>query len=190
MRVVVDRDASGAIAMLKGLLVDLQYQKISESVGKFRAEFVVPDVIKRLDFGTFVIILGKMYAEIYTDGKFYIDFGFPEGDDFSKSFGLFVGVFGGYGGIKLGYLDAASAKNLPAVQNGAFTTVLLMGLGLSLGIERTFEGGFKFIVTFGYKIGALRLCFMESSTGCWPSISPRACQATSPCIIRSKQPSV
>lgn len=154
LRVVVDGDASGAIAMLKGLLVDLQYQKISESVGKFRAEFVVPDVIKRLDFGTFVIILGKMYAEIYTDGKFYIDFGFPEGDDFSKSFGLFVGVFGGYGGIKLGYLDAASAKNLPAVQNGAFTTVLLMGLGLSLGIERTFEGGFKFIVTFGYKIGA------------------------------------
>lgn len=154
VRIEVDKDASGAIAMLKGLLVDLQYQKVSESVGMFRAEFMVPDTIKRLDFGTFVIILGKMYAEVYTDGKFYIDFGFPKGDDFSKSFGLFVGVFGGYGGIKLGYLDAASAKNLPAVQNGAFTTVLLMGLGLSLGIERTFEGGFKCGVTFGYKIGA------------------------------------
>ncbi len=124
-----------------GLELELVYRKISDSTGMFRCTLTVPKSMSRLDLGAVVIYLGQISVEIYTNGSFYIDLGFPHNGDFSKSFGLQYGIFTGHGGVYFGVLKGDAVRNVPVVTNGAFSPVILMGIGLCVGIGRSFDFG-------------------------------------------------
>ena len=79
--------------------------------------------------------------EVYTNGSFYIDLGFPHNRDFSKSWGVAVGTFSGRGGVYFGIFHGDAVNSVPAVTNGTFAPVVKTGVGLSIGLERSFDFG-------------------------------------------------
>ncbi|MGK7942546.1 MAG: hypothetical protein AB4062_20785 [Crocosphaera sp.] len=63
--------------VLAGLVIDILYKKIGDDVGVYQILFSFPSVLRNLDFGSFSIILPNIAIQIYTNGDFLIDFGFP-----------------------------------------------------------------------------------------------------------------
>lgn len=130
-----------SMAQLDGLEVELMYQKISSSVGMLRCSFTPPKRFSRLTLGAVTVNIGQITAEIYTNGSFLIDLGFPHNNDFSRSFGIEFGIYTGSGGIYFGVLKGDAAKGVPTVTNGAFSPVVLIGIGLKVGLGRSFDLG-------------------------------------------------
>jgi hypothetical protein len=126
---------------LAGLQFELLYKKVTDDVGVFRVRLQVPDAFRQIDFGTVAITLGVITVDVFTNGNFLVDLGFPHERDFSASFGLQVGPFLGFGGIYFGVLDGATSRRVPAITNGTFDPVLELGVGLSVGVGRTFNKG-------------------------------------------------
>lgn len=124
-----------------GLELELMYQKISDSVGMFRCTVTLPDSMSRFELGVLSVILGQVSLEIYTNGSFLIDLGFPHDADFTRSFGLEYGIFTGRGGLLFATLTGDAVKSVPEVTNGAFTPVVLLGVGLCVGVGRSFDLG-------------------------------------------------
>ncbi|HEY3598073.1 MAG TPA: hypothetical protein VGL08_11260, partial [Paraburkholderia sp.] len=126
---------------LAGLSFELLYKKISDDVGVFRIRLQVPDTFRQLDFGAVSITLGIISVDIYTNGNFMVDLGFPYNRVYDASFGVSVGPFMGRGGIYFGLLDGATSRRVPVVTNGHFSPVIELGIGLAVGIGRTFDKG-------------------------------------------------
>lgn len=126
---------------LAGFSFELIYKKVTDDVGVFHVRLQVPDAFRQLDFGLVQISLGIITVDIFTNGNFLIDLGFPHNRDFSLSFGVTYGVFMGRGGIYFGLLDGATSKRVPAITNGTFDPVLELGVGLAVGVGRTFNKG-------------------------------------------------
>lgn len=129
---------SGSLA---GFSFELIYKKVTDDVGVFHVRLQVPDAFRQLDFGVVQISLGIITVDIFTNGNFLIDLGFPHDRDFSLSFGVTYGIFMGRGGIYFGLLDGATSKRVPAITNGTFDPVLELGVGLAVGVGRTFNKG-------------------------------------------------
>ncbi|HET6210066.1 MAG TPA: hypothetical protein VFD94_06770, partial [Jatrophihabitans sp.] len=79
--------------------------------------------------------------DIYTNGNFRVDFGFPKGLDFSNSFSVQVFPFVGYGGFYFALLDGATSNRVPAITNGSFSPVIEFGVALSIGVGKTIDEG-------------------------------------------------
>src|SRR5690606_17548545 len=80
-------EMAGAKAKIfNGLKFEIMYKKISDSVGMYQIELTLPDIMRYLQFGVVSIILPVIVIQIYTNGDFYFDIGFPHNDDFSRSF--------------------------------------------------------------------------------------------------------
>jgi hypothetical protein len=79
--------------------------------------------------------------DIYTNGDFSVDFGFPWKGDFSRSFAIQAGPFTGAGGFYFSKLSAETATSVPAITNGKFDPVYEFGLGLRMGLGRSFNKG-------------------------------------------------
>lgn len=126
---------------LSGFSFELLYKKVSDDIGVFHARLQVPDMFRQLDFGAVAITLGIITVDIFTNGNFKIDLGFPHARDFSISFGLQYGPFMGKGGIYFGLLNGTTSTRVPAITNGTFSPVLELGLGLAVGIGREFNKG-------------------------------------------------
>ncbi len=126
---------------LSGLSFELLYKKVSRDIGVFHVRFQAPDAFRQLFFGPVSITLGPVVVDIFTNGNFLVDLGFPHNRDFSQSFGLEAGVFLGRGGIYFGVLNGETSKRVPQVTNGNFDPVLELGLGFIVGIGRTFNTG-------------------------------------------------
>lgn len=132
---------SSLIKNLSGLQAELLYKKISDETGVFRCEFTVPKSISTLNLGVLVLNIGNIIVEIYTNGSFFIDLGFPHNKDFSKSWGLTVGIYSGKGGIYFGAFKGDAVNSVPQITNGCFSPVVKIGIGLSIGFERSFDLG-------------------------------------------------
>ena len=126
---------------LAGLSFEILYKKISADVGVFRVELRLPDAFRRIDLGAVAVTLGVVVVEIYTNGNFLIDLGFPHNRDFSRSFSVEVAPFLGRGGIYFGVLDGTTSARVPAVSNGAFAPVIVLGIGLSVGVGKELRAG-------------------------------------------------
>lgn len=137
----VAASSQSPLAMFNGLLLELYYKKISDSTGMFHCRLVVPKQFADINLGAIAIHLGQFLLEIYTNGSFYLDLGFPHNNDFSGSFGLSVGIFGGKGGFYFGVLTGDAVNSVPSVSNGVFTPVIKIGIGLSIGLVRSFDFG-------------------------------------------------
>lgn len=126
---------------LSGFSFELLYKKVTDDIGVFHARLQVPDMFRQLDFGAVAITLGIITVDVFTNGNFKVDLGFPHKRDFSVSFGLQYGPFLGKGGIYFGLLDGATSTRVPAITNGTFSPVLELGLGLAVGVGREFNKG-------------------------------------------------
>lgn len=140
-KITVCSEKSESLKALDGLEIELMYQKISSAVGMLRCAFTPPKVFSRFTLGAVTISIGQITAEIYTNGSFLIDLGFPHNNDFSRSFGIEFGIYTGSGGIYFGALKGDAVKGVPAVTNGAFSPVVLIGVGLKVGLGRSFDLG-------------------------------------------------
>ena len=126
---------------LAGLSFELLYKKVTDDVGVFRVRLQVPDAFRQINLGYVSITLGIITVDIFTNGNFLVDLGFPHNRDFTNSFGLEAGIFIGRGGIYFGVLNGATSTRVPKITNGNFSPVLELGIGLAVGVGRTFEKG-------------------------------------------------
>lgn len=129
---------------LSGLNFEILYKKVSESVGVYQIELRVPDAFRQFDLGQVSITLPVIAVDIYTNGNFRVDLGFPRNNDFSRSFGLSVLPFLGAGGFYFALLEGQTASRLPSDYNprtGVFKPVIEFGIGLSIGVGKIIDKG-------------------------------------------------
>lgn len=168
IRAAVQAKEGSPLAAFDGFGIELLYRKISETTGMFRGEVLVPKKYRSFQLGIFSLTLGVISVEIYTDGGFYIDLGFPHQQDFSRSFQFQWSIYNGKGGVYLGVLKDVAKPTVPKITNGSFSPILMLGVGLSVGMGRSFDfgivsGGVSLEV-FGILEGAFA-CFREKDTG-------------------------
>lgn len=121
---------------LGGLDFQLLYKKISDTIGMFRIDLALPLAMRSYTFGPVGITLGTIALEIYTNGNFTVDFGYPWKRDFSRAFTLQYFPFIGRGGIYFGYLNGATSSRVPRITDGTFDPVIELGVGLAVGIGK------------------------------------------------------
>ncbi|MEQ9404784.1 MAG: hypothetical protein RIM99_14425 [Cyclobacteriaceae bacterium] len=147
-----------AARVFKGLEFEVAYRKVSESVGVYQSEIILPDAMRYMKIGQFNITLPVFGIEIYTNGDFKVDLGFPWNADFSRSFTfqtiLFVGVpipVTGAIGIYFGKLSSATSTSVPATDKGIFNPVVVFGVGIQFGLGYDFNAG---ILSAGFRLTA------------------------------------
>ncbi|WP_020537474.1 hypothetical protein [Lewinella cohaerens] len=131
-----------------GLKFEILYQKVTDDVGKYHIDLTLPDFVRHFTVGAVSVTLPLIVIDIFTNGDFKLDFGFPWNFNFSRSFAIEVFPFTGAGGFYFNKLSAATATSTPAVVNGTdgepvgvFTPVYEFGLGLKIGLGKTFNSG-------------------------------------------------
>jgi hypothetical protein len=130
----------------RGLEFEILYKKISESIGVYQIDLQLPDAIRQIELGQVSITAPALWMEIYTNGNFRVDLGFPKNNDFSRSFQLQVFPFLGGGGFYFAKLEGATAQRLPSDRDRAlpvetFKPVLAFGLGLRIGLGKSINRG-------------------------------------------------
>ncbi|KZL27791.1 LysM peptidoglycan-binding domain-containing protein [Pseudovibrio sp. WM33] len=145
-----------AAKIFSGLDFQVIYKKVSPGLGKFSASIELPEIMRRIDVGAVTITLPTFGIEVYTNGDFQIDVGFPWNNNFSHSFSVEaivppgIPVKGG-GGFYFGKLPAASVKGLPTSKLGFFNPNLVFGFGAQLGLGKSIEMG---ILKAGFSLTA------------------------------------
>ncbi len=126
----------------KNLDFEILYKKVTDTIGVYQARITLPDSMRMLQFGTLSITLPNVGLDIYTNGDFKIDFGFPYQNDFSRSFGIQYFPFTGAGGFYFAKLTGATSTSLAKPSNpGTFDPVIEFGLGLQLGLGKDISAG-------------------------------------------------
>lgn len=129
------------LAALAGLRFEILYKKVSADAGVFRTELELPEAVRRIQLGAVSLTIGTVVVEVFTNGDFRVDLGFPHRGDFSRSFTVEVLPFLGRGGVYFGKLGAATSSRVPAISNGTFQPVLELGLGLAVGVGKEIRAG-------------------------------------------------
>lgn len=136
--IAVSGERGGA---LNGLRFELLYRKISDDIGELSVDLRIPDMFRHLEFGEVSVTLGMIHVDIFTNGNFRVDLGFPHNEDFSVSFAVEVFPFIGEGGLYFAYLTGATSDRVPQITNGDFDPVIEAGIGLSVGLGKDFQAG-------------------------------------------------
>src|SRR5690606_3917473 len=130
---------------LAGLEFEILYRKVGPGLGVYHIELELPETMRHLEMGAVSVTLPYFVLDVWTNGNFMVNLGFPRGLDFSRSFTLqtFVGPVPviGAGGFCFGSLSAATSTAVPRSTNGRFAPVLAFGIGLQIGVGRTIEMG-------------------------------------------------
>lgn len=82
-----------------------------------------------------------MALEIYTNGNFKVDFGFPKNLDFSRSFTIQAFPFTGSGGFYFAAKNGDTSDKVPAAECGSFNPVIEFGMAFSLGVGKDISAG-------------------------------------------------
>jgi LysM domain len=126
---------------LAGLRFEILYKKITNDIGMFRVELRLPEAFRHIELGEVSITLGVVVVEIYTNGNFLIDLGFPYNRAFERSFSVQVFPFIGRGGLYFGLLDGNTSRRVPQITNGTFAPVIELGVGLAVGVGKDISVG-------------------------------------------------
>lgn len=127
---------------LAGLRFEILYRKISDTIGVYHIELTLPDAMRHIEMGEVSITLPIITIDIYTNGNFRIDVGFPPSlTDFSRSGSVQVFPFLGYGGFYFAVLNGTTSSSVPTITNGTFSPVLELGLALQVGVGKTISLG-------------------------------------------------
>lgn len=116
---------------------DLLYQKLADGVGRYSVEVGLPPGYRTFECGVVSVTLGMIRMEVYTDGGFLFDLGFPEHVDYTRSFAVQAAIFIGKGGL---YLGRVPAVTVPAMPDG-YLQVFRSGFAMKVGFGREFEQG-------------------------------------------------
>lgn len=134
--------SGGKAGSLAGLRFEILYRKISDSVGVYHIELTLPDAMRHLEFGEVSVTLPIVTIDIYTNGNFRVDCGFPPSlTDFSRSFSVQVFPFIGYGGFYFAVLNGQTSTQVPRVDSGNFSPVLEFGFALQVGVGKSISVG-------------------------------------------------
>ena len=139
LRLALQGSKAGSLA---GLEFEILYRKVSDNLGVYHIELQLPDALRKRQLGEANITLPVIDLDIYTNGDFLVDLGFPYNLDFSKSFQLDVIVWVGpipipvsaAAGLYFGVLDGQTSTQVPQVSNGSFAPVIVAGFGITVGL--------------------------------------------------------
>jgi len=165
--------AGGKAKIFDGLDFEIMYKKISDSIGVYQIDLTLPNALRYLQFGAVNITLPSIGIEIYTNGDFMVDIGFPYNMDFSRSFTLQAIVPPGIpamgsGGFYFGKLSSATTNKVPKTNYGNFNPVIVFGIGLQAGVGYSvnygvLKAGFS-ITMFGIIEGVIAAYYPYSGT--------------------------
>ena len=125
-----------------GLQFEILYRRISDTLGVYHTELTLPDYVRQLEFGAVSVTLPDIVLDIYTNGDFKIDVGFPWNGNFDRSFAVQVLPFTGAGGFYFNKLSAETATSVPVVsKSGDFNPVIEFGIGVRMGLGKSFSKG-------------------------------------------------
>ena len=133
--------AGPRVKSLAGLEFEILYKKVTDTIGVYQMELTLPDAMRQLQFGAVSVTVPVIGLDIYTNGQFRLDFGFPVNRDFTHSFCIQGGPFVGYGGFYVAVLDGQTSERVPPIANGTFSPVVEFGIGISAGVGRTIDKG-------------------------------------------------
>jgi len=144
LRIALDKDAPAA-KIFKGLDFQIMYRKLTDSLGVYQSEITLPDAMRHLTVGAYSITLPVFGIEIYTNGDFKVDIGFPWNEDFSRSFTVEAIVppgipLTGSGGLYFGKIPQVVA-NVPVTTKGHFNPILVLGFGAQVGLGKSIQYG-------------------------------------------------
>ena len=135
-----------------GLDFQIMYRKISDTLGVYQAQITLPTAMRTIQTGVYTITLPVFAIEVYTNGDFQIDVGFPWNRDFSRSFTVQAIIAPGIpmlgaGGFYFAKLSSASANNVPTATSavarslGTFNPVIEFGFGAQIGFGKSISIG-------------------------------------------------
>jgi hypothetical protein len=128
-----------------GLDFQIIYQQVSKNVGKYSARLALPAIMRKIQIGVASVTLPTFGIEVYTNGDFQVDLGFPWKEDFSVSFAIEIqaGPFPvlGSAGFYFGKLSSAAIAKVPASTKGWFNPVIVFGFGAQIGLGKSIEMG-------------------------------------------------
>lgn len=127
--------------IFNGLDFEILYKKVNDSIGMYQIDLQLPTAMRTLELGAVSITLPSASIQIYTNGNFMVDLGFPWNNDFSRSFTVQAFPFIGQGGFYFGVLNGATSSNVPKSDVGSFSPVIELGVGLSLGVGKNVDEG-------------------------------------------------
>ncbi len=116
---------------------DLLYQRLADGVGRYVVEVGLPPGYRTFEVGVASVTIGMIRFELFTDGGFLVDLGFPQHVDYSRSFAVQAFVFIGKGGLYLGRTPAVTVPGIPA----GYGPVVRTGFAMKVGLGREFEYG-------------------------------------------------
>jgi|GEM_PF-5768341 len=132
-----------AAKQLKGLKFEILYRRVTDNIGVYHIDLTLPDALRYLQFGAVSITIPVIVLDIFTNGDFKIDVGFPWRNNFARSFGVQIFPFIGAAGIYFNKLSAETATGPypPQISNGEFDPVIEFGFGLKIGLGKSFNKG-------------------------------------------------
>ena len=131
--------------VLTGLSFEIMYKKVSDSIGMYQAKLSLPNAVRQLQFGVCGITIPNFGVQVFTNGDFLVDIGFPYNNDFTVSFSVQIQAgpipLIGSGGIYFGKLSSATTSIVPATTCGTFNPVITLGLGIQVGLGKDINIG-------------------------------------------------
>ena len=148
--------------IFKGLDFQIMYKKVSDTVGVYMAEITLPDAMRQIKMGEFNITLPVFAIQIFTNGDFQVDIGFPWNQDFSRSLSFQAWIITPVGpipvmgslGFYFGKLSSATTTKVPQTTTGTFNPVLVFGFGIQFGLGFSFSAG---ILSAGFSLTAIAI---------------------------------
>ncbi|WP_316395235.1 hypothetical protein [Bradyrhizobium sp. 33ap4] len=126
-----------------GIEFGVLYRKLSEDLGVYSIEFVPPASWRTFDVGAVTIVLPAIGVDIYTDGGFRIDLGFPYNHNFSRSFVAEVIPFTGSAGVYYAQISGLGSRLVPTPVDLTYeyNPVIEAGFSGSFGLGKTLNAG-------------------------------------------------
>ncbi|MBL4660648.1 MAG: hypothetical protein JKY19_09845, partial [Alcanivoracaceae bacterium] len=141
LRVEVNKGKNTTLNKLAGLIAEILYRKVSETVGEYEGFLTLPTKLRKMQFGNAFLTLPSISVSIYTNGDFSFNIGFPYNLDFSHSFSVIADSFTGAGGFYFAKLNGLHPKVLPKATNGNFNPITEIGVGFRVGRAIAFHKG-------------------------------------------------
>lgn len=150
--VFMDPDMYGARLRVPGsqssgaLLFDLDilYRKLSDDLGVYSTELILPDSLRQLEFGAASVTVPVIGVEIYTDGGFTLDLGYPgEELDFARSFTVQVLPLIGSGGLLYSQVPSAGIPKVPQPidKHYSYDPILRVAFAARVGLGKEIRKG-------------------------------------------------
>lgn len=135
--------------------LEIIYRKVTDEIGVYATDIGLPSAIREIEMGAISVTLPNVGIEIYTNGDWRVDLGFPARLDFTRSFKVQAFPFIGAGGFYLGKLSGSTTTMVTVPQN---YVVAVVGFGMRIGLGKEVEKGiFRFgvsVTVYGILEGA------------------------------------